>query len=88
MSWVCSHGWWDGWLHPAANQCLIPWERVGKSEWEQQGEVGQLVPHRCAAFELCLWSSAALLVHGKSLLAKEIGHCFGSKHPASTPFQK
>lgn len=81
--------WLVGWLAASRSKPVPhPLGTCGQSEWEQQGEVGQLVPRRCAAFELYLWSSAALLVHGKSLLAKEIGHCFGSKHPASTPFQK
>lgn len=29
-----------------------------------------------------------LLFHGKSLVAKEMAHCYGLKHPASTPFLK
>lgn len=44
-------GWW---LHSSAK----PVPRLGmcgQSVWEQQEEVGQLVPHHCAAFELCLW---------------------------------
>lgn len=79
-------GWW---LHPIAKSVPHPLGMCGQSLWEQQEEVGQLVPHHCAAFELCMWGSVALLFHGKSLVAKEIGRCFGLKpNPASTPFQK
>lgn len=78
-------GWW---LHPAAKPVPHPLGVWGQRVWEQQGETGQLVPHCCAAFELCMRGSAALLFHGKPLVAKEIAHWFGSKHPASTPFQK
>lgn len=101
MSWVCSCVQWDGWLCPVAKpasvpeSCPVPWELMGKAcgatterrAWRQE-EVGRLVPHRCAAFEPCMGSSTVLLFHGKSLVAKEIGPCFGLKHPASTPFQK
>lgn len=33
-------------------------------------------------------TTTVLLFHGKSPVAKEIGHCFGSKYPTPTPFQK
>lgn len=79
--------WWDGGCIPQQRSAPSP-GNVGQSVWEQQGEVGQLVPHCRAAFELCMQGSVALLFHGKSLIAKGTAHCFGLKHPASTPFQK
>lgn len=81
--------WLVGWLAAAAAKPVPhPLGMRGQSVWEQQGQVGHLVPHGCAALGLCLWGNAALSFHGKSLLAKEIGHCFGSKYPASPLFQR
>lgn len=98
MSWVCSRVWWDGWLHPVVKtaltpiSCLVPLESPwgvtsGRRAWRGR-QMGGSVPHCCAAFGACGRELCSIVMHGKFLGAKDIGHCFGLKCPAPTLFQK
>lgn len=90
-----------GWLAVSRNKASVrppvlpcPLGMGGQSVWGHRGEEGGR--RRWDGWYLTAvqppspaWgSSVVLLFHGKSLVLKERGHCFGLKHPASAPSQK